>query len=272
MLAARRANIPYILTFHSAGHSSSMRNALRGLQLMALRPLLAHAKKLVAVTDFEASFFLKRLRLPAEQFIVIPNGMYLPETLKTGEDTPRKPGEGFLVVSIGRLERYKGHQHLIAALPRIREHIPDVSVRIVGAGPYKADLLRMARELGVADRVEVRAVPPEDRNGMLAVLAQADLVTLFSAYESQGLTILEALALQRPVLVADTSALREFVERGLARAVSPACAPEEVACAVVQQLRQPLRPGDVRLPTWDDCSRNLLSLYTTVVGETLCVS
>src|SRR5437764_2348658 len=67
MLAAWRANIPYVLTFHSGGHSSRVRNALRRLQWMVLRPLLSRARKLIAVSGFEANFFRERLRLPAEQ-------------------------------------------------------------------------------------------------------------------------------------------------------------------------------------------------------------
>src|SRR5436305_1960576 len=43
MLAAWRAHIPYVLTFHSGGHSSRLRNALRGLQWTVLRPLLSRA-------------------------------------------------------------------------------------------------------------------------------------------------------------------------------------------------------------------------------------
>src|SRR5437879_3305850 len=79
MLAARRANIPYVLTFHSGGHSSRVRNALRGLQWMMLRPLLSRAQRLISVTEFESEFFQERLRLLAEQFVVIPNGAHLGE-------------------------------------------------------------------------------------------------------------------------------------------------------------------------------------------------
>src|SRR5207302_6113728 len=60
MLAAWRANIPYILTFHSGGHSSRLRNSLRGLQWMMLHPLLSRAEKLIAVSEFEANFFRER--------------------------------------------------------------------------------------------------------------------------------------------------------------------------------------------------------------------
>ena len=272
MLAAWRANIPFVLTFHSGGDVSRLRKALRGLQWMMLRPLLSRARKLIAVSEFEAGFFREQLRLPAERFAVIPNGAHLPHMFEPAGEATEEVDDGPLIVSIGRLERYKGHQRVIAALPMVLEQVPDARVRIVGAGPYESTLQKMARRLGVAERVEIRAVPPADRGGMTAVIVQADLVTLLSDYESQGIAVMEAIALQRPVLVTATSALQELADRSLARTVPLKSTPEEVAEAVVGQLRQPLVPVNVELPTWDDCAASLLALYQAIVRRVPCAS
>ena len=122
------------------------------------------------------------------------------------------------------------------------------------------------------ERVEIQAVPPGDRGGMAALIARADLVALLSEYESQGIAVMEALALQRPVLVAATSALQEFADRSLARTVHLKSTPEEVAEVVVGQLRQPLVPMNVALPTWDDCAASLLALYETIKWRIPCAS
>ena len=216
MLAARRARIPYIVTFHSGGDSSLLRKALRHLQWMVLRPLLAQAEYLISPSKWEVEFFRERLHLPESQFVVIPNGSY---HLPLAPEATGQKKNSTLIVSVGRLERYKGHQRMIAALPKVQEQVPDVQLRIVGVGPYEATLRKMARELGVARCVEIRPIPPGDGNGMAALLAQADLVTLLSEHEAQGIAVLEALSLQRPVLVANTSALQDFAENDLARAV-----------------------------------------------------
>jgi glycosyltransferase involved in cell wall biosynthesis len=263
MFAAWQANIPYVLTFQSGGHSSRIRNALRRPQWMMLRPLLARAQKLIALSKFEADFFQEQLRLPAEQFTVIPSGADLPEVTKSLDRTD----DGPLIISIGRLERYKGHHRLITALPKVLALVPGARVRIVGAGPYESALHKMARKYGVAERVEIRGVPPGNRGGMASLIAQADLVTLLSEYESQGIAAMEALALQRPVLVVGTTALQELAERGLACAVPIESTPEEVATAIVKQLREPLLPANVELPTWDDCASKLLTLYTAITGK-----
>ena len=74
MAAARRAHVPYVVTFHPGGHTSQLRNRLRGVQQLLLRPLLAGAERLIAVARFELEMFSRRLHLPHEKFVHIPNG------------------------------------------------------------------------------------------------------------------------------------------------------------------------------------------------------
>jgi len=157
-------------------------------------------------------------------------------------------------------------------MPKVREQVPNARLLILGAGPYESALWKMARKLGVADRIEIRAVPGSDRHAMAEILSRAVLVALLSEYESQGIAVMEALALRRPVLVADTSGLRELAERGLARTVALKSTPEKIAAEIVRQIEEPLIPTPVHLPTWDDCAANLLALYQSVTPRSLCVS
>lgn len=270
MLAAWRANIPYILTIHSSGDESRLRKALRSVHWILLGPLIARAQKLVAMTQFEVDFFTERWRLPAERFVIIPSGArHLPEVSTLTAGAANGANNSRLILSIGRLVQYKGHQRVIAAMPKVLEHVPDARLRIVGEGPYESALQKMVRKLGVAEHVEIGTVPipPDDQDGMASLIAQADLVTLLSEHEALGMAVLEALALKRPVLVAGTSALQEFADRGLARAVPLESTPEEVAAAVVDQLRRPLIPLNAELPTWDACVANLLALYQSVARK-----
>ena len=78
MLSARRAGVPYVVTFHAGGHSSPIRGHVRGLQLRTLRPLLAGASRLVALTKFEVERYGQLLRLDPSRFVQIPNGCDLP--------------------------------------------------------------------------------------------------------------------------------------------------------------------------------------------------
>src|SRR5207302_1617097 len=99
-----------------------------------------------------------------------------------------------VIVSVGRLERYKGHHRVIAALPRVAQARPGVRLRVLGSGPYQQPLHRLATDLGVEDRVEICAIAPSDREGLARALREASLVTLLSEYEAQPLAVLEALS------------------------------------------------------------------------------
>ncbi len=263
MLAARRAGLPYVVTFHGGGHSSRLREALRGGQWALLRPLLAGAARLIAIARFEIGLYGRRLGLPPERFALIPNGTdlaFAPRPAPRAGDAP-------LIVSVGRLERYKGHQRAIAALPHVLPAFPQARLRIVGAGPYEAELRALALRLGVAERVQIGPVAPTDRRGMADVLAGAALVTLLSDYETHPIAALEALAMGRPVLVTHTSGLGELADRGLAPAVPLGSRPEQIGRAIVAQLRSPQAPAALDLPSWDDCAAGLYDLYQNVAGR-----
>jgi glycosyltransferase involved in cell wall biosynthesis len=265
MLAALRAKIPHVVSFHSGGNSSRLKLALQTTEWHALHPLLVRAKRLICPSTWEADYFRTRFHLRDGRFVVIPNGANHLATHKVdAAGAVQKAADSTLIVSIGRLELYKGHQRVIAALPQIQECIPNVRLRIVGVGPYQSVLQSLAQKLHVADRVEIRPVPPGDQRGMASVIAQADLVTLLSEHEAQGIAVLEALSLKRPVLVAYTTALQEFADRNLARAVRIDATPEEVAAAVVDQIRHPAPPAEVELPTWERCVSDLLDVYRSV--------
>jgi glycosyltransferase involved in cell wall biosynthesis len=260
MLAAQRTGTPYVVTFHTGGHSSRLRNAMRGVQFAALRPMLARAERFVGVSQYEVEFFRDRLGLPGERFAFIPNGSDLPQL---SEPAKVEPG---LIISVGRLERYKGHQRVIAALPHLRRRCPEAHLLILGGGPYEGELRQLALRLDVGRHVQFKTIPPQERGRMAQTLAQASLVVLLSEAESHPVAVMEALLLGRPVLVADTSGLRELARRRLVRAIPLDSTPGQAAVALADQLWHPFTPAGVKLPTWDDCAADLLALYRAVVA------
>ncbi|MBV9338122.1 MAG: glycosyltransferase family 4 protein [Solirubrobacterales bacterium] len=254
MLAARRAKVPYVLTFHGS--------RLRPFQWTVLRPHLARADRLVALARFEIDLYGDALKVSRERFALIRTGVDLPRNgsaIRSGD--PSEP----IIASVGRLERSKGHHRLIEALPEVLRKKPDARVWIAGSGPYRDALRQKARELGVARRVEIRAVPADDRTAMADELSRVALVVLFSDAETLPLSVLEALALRRPVLVTRTRGLAELADDGLVRAVPPTSGPREIAAAVVEQLNHPFQPANVNLPTWEACAAQHHQLYTSLL-------
>ena len=146
MLAASRARTPYMVTFHTGGHTLAHRNALRAIQWRVVGPLLRKAASLVAVSRFEADTLSAQAHLGDKPVTVIRNGGTLP---------PPPPGTRVIpgrIVSCGRLERYKGHHRVIEALPDVIRENPSAHLVIIGSGPYEDELRSSAEGLGVADQ------------------------------------------------------------------------------------------------------------------------
>ena len=259
MLAARRARRPYVVSFHTGGHSTALRHRLRAIQWRVLRPLLSGACRLVAVSQYEADLFTAILRPRAGQLVVVPNGV-----------RPMAPvgapavGGDTTILSIGRLERYKGHHRLIAALPELVRRVPDARATILGTGPYEAELRALARRLAVEDRVTISSVAAGDPEAMAERIARSRLVVLLSEYEAHPVSLLEAASVGRPVLVAMTSGLTELVDAGIASGIPLDATPEDTAAAIASALGVAPSPAD--LPTWDDTAAALLGLYQACVG------
>jgi glycosyltransferase involved in cell wall biosynthesis len=264
MLAALRARIPYVLTFHGGGHSSKARESLRGAQWAVLRPLLVRARKLIAVAEFEAGRFSAILRVPRERIAVIPNGSDLP-ALSAEEAASLRSGDRRVIVSVGRLERYKGHHRVIEAMPAILAEMPEAELHVIGSGPYQPELEQLVVRLGLTGNVTIGSIPPSDRMAMARALAGASLFVLMSEFETHPLAVIEALALGRPALVADTSGLAELAKSGHARAVPLETTTAALAETIVEELRAPRVVPDLVAPTWQECADRLLALYHDVL-------
>jgi glycosyltransferase involved in cell wall biosynthesis len=226
--------------------------------------MLARASRLVALTSLEIEEYSQRFRLPRERFVLIPNGSDLApaDTLRiVRRSVSREPA---LIASIGRLERYKGHHRVLAALPDVLRRRPDARLWIAGGGPYEQSLRELARELGVSKHVEIRSIPAEDRERMARQLARVKVAVILSEFETQPMAALEALSLGCRLIVADSPGLRSLGDDRLATVVSLDRPSDDIAAMIVEEFEKPPFERQLALPTWDDCADGLLELYKSV--------
>jgi glycosyltransferase involved in cell wall biosynthesis len=264
MAAALRSRVPFVLTFHGGGHSERWRNHIRVAHRALLRPLLRRAAKLIAVAQFEISEYGRELHMSPERFVLIPNGTDL-TVVPTADERDQSDQREVVIATIGRLERYKGHHRVLAAMPALLRVEPGARLLVVGVGPYEDDLRAQAATLGVSEHVEFTSVPAGDGEGMGRLLSGVDVVVLLSEFETHPLAALEAAAAHRRLIVADRGGLIELAQDGLARAVPLDLAPAEIAATVLEVLAEPPPTGEVRLTTWNDCAQSLADLYLEVV-------
>ncbi len=143
------------------------------------------------------------------------------------------PPEGPIVGVVARLEAEKGHPTLLEAWPTVLAAFPDASLLVVGEGSRREALETMAAELGIADRV----VFTGRRDDVPAVTAALDVAVLPSYREALGLTILEAMALSRPVVASNVGGIPEMIEDGITGLLVPPHDPDALASAIIRLLR-----------------------------------
>jgi colanic acid/amylovoran biosynthesis glycosyltransferase len=132
------------------------------------------------------------------------------------------------LVTCGRLEPYKGHHVLLRAVAGLRQPARCV---VVGEGPQRARLEQLARELGIAERVEFTGPLPQSR--LAELVGRADLFVLASVIlERSGKrdvipnVLAEAMAMQVPVVATDIAGVPELITDGVDGRLVP---PNDVA-------------------------------------------
>lgn len=259
MFAARRARTPYVVSFHSGGHSARFRRMARSVQRLALNPGFRGASRLIAVSRFELDLFRRSQHVASSRYALIRNGSTMPRPSTVADE------EAPLVLSVGRLERYKGHHRLISAWPYVLERRPTARLRILGVGAYEPELRRQVSALGLDGSVEISSIPADNPQAMADAYGQAHVVALLSEYEAHPVAVVEALAVGRPVLVTESTGLAEIVSDGLARGVASDASAAEIAVGLLRQVHDPLLVDRTSLPTWDDCAAQLHDLYRSVL-------
>jgi glycosyltransferase involved in cell wall biosynthesis len=142
-----------------------------------------------------------------------------------------EPGSQIVGV-VARLEPEKGHQTLLDAWPYVLRQVPDAYLLIVGEGSRRDALEQQA----AANRIAHRVVFTGRRDDVPAVTAALDVAVLPSHREAQGLSILEAMALSRPVVASDVGGIPEMIEDGVTGLLVPHDQPKALAAAIVRLL------------------------------------
>ncbi|WP_245627864.1 glycosyltransferase family 4 protein [Actinomadura oligospora] len=212
--------------------------------------------------------------IPDEKITVVPNGADVPEPRPRPEDAP-----GRYIVYVGALQPWQGLDVLLRAFARLAD-LPDLRLVVCSSVPPKRakPLRRLARHLGVEDRVEWRFTVPHAE--VAAWLEHAELavapLTACARNLDQGcapLKVLESMAAGTPVVASDLPVVRELMtDREHGRLV-PADRPAELARAVRVLLEYPeqaramgarAREHVARTLTWTDSRARLAEVYRTL--------
>jgi glycosyltransferase involved in cell wall biosynthesis len=120
----------------------------------------------------------------------------------------RKLGlEGMIIGSVGRLVTMKGYSYLIRAFAKLKDEFPALNLVLVGEGPEKSELKMLAKMLNVSERIFFLGT----RTDIPEVLSAFDVFILPSLTEALSISVLEAMAVCKPVVASDVGGLGEIV-------------------------------------------------------------
>jgi glycosyltransferase involved in cell wall biosynthesis len=238
--------------YHGSGHTF-LRILLHIPYRHLAKIIFEKADQVICISNFEKNLVMKKFSIDDKKVKMVPNGINLKEF--EGLIKNRR-GNHKTILYIGRLERYKGVDYLIKALPKIDK---DIRLEVVGKGPHKQILLKLVNRLGVADRV--RFYQDLSREALLQKYADADLFVLLSKYEAFGISVAEALASGTPCIVANTSALREWVDGENCFGIEYPIVIDELTHMIGKVMGKRVNPSTLRLLTWDGSVEKLTESY-----------
>jgi glycosyltransferase involved in cell wall biosynthesis len=269
---ARESGIPVVITFHIQDDGRLVSGSA-GSELY--RTMLDHAAAFVVVGSPLERFLADLAHRTIESKLHrIPNGVDLGEIGGVLNELKGHEPEWQSVVSVGNLWPVKGIDLNLRALARLADRkIPWSRYTIIGDGPERPALERLAEELGLTSRVNFKGTLPH--RAVLREVARAGIFSLPSWQESFGAAHLEAMACGRPVIGCRTQGIEDMIEHRKEGLLVEPKNVEALASALEMLLTHPETAREMgrrgqsvaRKLTWSRSADRYMSLYRSLEGE-----
>jgi len=259
-----RRSTPLVLTIHDLNFMQKYSGRRQAARLRALQERIDRASAVTFISEFTERTVRAHLRVEGKRTRVVYNGNSLREF--PGAPRPRFAPRGPFLFTIGIVSPKKNFHVLVPFLRELR----DRSLVIAGssASTYAQSVLRLARELGVADRVILPGNVTDEEKYWL--FANAEAFVFPSLAEGFGLPVIEAMSLGRPVFLSTRTSLPETGGRDAFYwdDFDPA-AMKEVFEGGMREIRSdPGKEGRLRAWaarfSWERAAREYLEVYAEV--------
>lgn len=241
LLLNRLAHMRYVVLVHGLDLSYSMasqwetrisRRLLRGASLVFVNSRYTMGR--VAATGY-----------PADRIVVL-NPAVDPAAYTTSTETEsvvRKYGlEGKrIAMTAARLTARKGHENVLRAVAKVKGSMPDLAYVIVGGGEEESKLRKLARELGIQERVAFTG--PVGASELRQLYCASDVFIMASYerkesgdYEGFGIAFLEASACGKPVIGGNSGGIPDAIIQGETGLLVDPHDVDEIASALTRLL------------------------------------
>ena len=236
-LAAAMRGIPVVL------HEHANLTDTPWFQKVADRALSRYTDIAIAVSKSTADFVVGARLVPAERTKVVYLGVPLDvfSRVRTAAEIAEArralgvPEHAFAIGTVTRLMPSKGTQYLVDAARPVLDALPSARIYIVGEGELQPELEAQARALGLGDRLVFAGF----RRDVAQALSAFDLLVFPSLWEGTPLTVLEALAMGKPIVSTDADGLQDVLTPGTDAIMVPRHDAQALARAIVALAADP---------------------------------
>lgn len=253
MFAHLLTGVPYSFTAHAKDIY------LNTVDADLLRDKMRAARFVVTVSDYNRAHLVQlagesgrtglrgllppdRLTLPPDRVRRLYNGIDLTQFNVGADDRPQAAREP-LILAVGRLVEKKGFDVLVRACALLRDQGLAFRCEIAGKGPHEATLRALITGLDLADRVQLVGPKPQDE--IVAAYRRAAVFALPCVVGADGnrdglpTVLLEAMAMQVPVVSTDLTGVPEIVDEGVTGLLVLQHDPAALATALARLLADP---------------------------------
>jgi phosphatidylinositol alpha-1,6-mannosyltransferase len=237
------SGIPFLTYAH--GEELTLAETSRELAFLTRR-VLGAASSVIANSVHTRQLLIERWAVPSVKIVVMHPGVDTTTFLPATADAQVKSALGWagrrVILTVGALQKRKGQDMMIRALPMIRASVPEVLYAMMGQGLEREYLERVAAEHQVTEVVQFRGAP-DDRQ-LLMCYQQCDLFALPNRQvgwdiEGFGIVSIEAQACGKPVIVGASGGAPETVESLETGLVVNSDEPDHLAEATIRLLTDP---------------------------------
>jgi len=204
----RILNKPLVVTIHSTEYDRTG-NIFPNTEIIAIEQKgLLEADVVITVSQYEKSQLIKRYGIPEEKIHVVYNAIDLEQYKRMQIN---RFFNGKIVLFVGRLTIQKGCEFFLEAAKKVLEKVPNTRFVIVGSGDQLHALIQKSIDLGIASQTYFVGFEPD----VSKYYSIADVFVMPSVSEPFGLTALEALACEVPVIISKQSGVSEVIKNCL---------------------------------------------------------
>ena len=237
-MCARVAGVRGVIASRRSWHSPH----LQGRILRANRVAYRFSDRVVGNSPSVSRLVQEEGGVPASRIVTIPNFLD-PQSFEPLSEAARRalleelavPTDAFVVGIVARLSLVKDHATLLRALAELVPAIPNVHGVLVGDGPERDRIQALAGELGIEGRVHFAGERPQIPN----LHGLFDVSVLCSTTEAFPNSVLEAMAVARPVVATDVGGTPDAVREGTTGLLVPPREPTRLARAIARLHAEP---------------------------------